>query len=188
MGCIAFKNGIDIFSSLETKPFKDIILIHIDGNLGKVEDYVFDKKLLIIVNTASFCGYTAPNYSQLVELHEKYKYKGLEILAFPCNQFYSQENRDEADIKKFTKEKFNVDFPLFSKIDVNGENTHELYRYLKKNDLYFNLGENQLKNIPWNFTKFLVKPNGEILKFFSPDFEPKDMENEIIKYLEELSN
>jgi glutathione peroxidase len=186
MGCISFKNGIDIFSNLETKEFKDIILIDIDGNLRKVEDYIKNKKLLIIVNTASFCGYTAPNYTQLAQMHEKYKDKGLEILGFPCNQFYSQENRDETDIKKFTKENYNINFPLFSKIDVNGEHTHELYKYLKKDDLYFNLGENQLKNIPWNFTKFLVKGNGKVLKFFSPDFEPNNMENEIIKYLEEL--
>jgi len=184
MGCISFKNGIDVFSTLETKPFKEIILIDIDGNLKKVEDYVNGKKLLIIVNTASFCGYTAPNYSQLVELHEKYNEKGLEILGFPCNQFYSQENRGEEDIKKFTKENYNLNFPLFSKIDVNGEDTHELYIHLKKNEIYFNLGENQLKNLPWNFTKFFVTPEGKVLKFFSPDFEPKNMEKEIVEYLE----
>ncbi len=184
MGCISFKNGIDVFSTLETKPFKEIIIIDIDGNLRKIEDYINNKKLLIIVNTASFCGYTAPNYTQLVELHEKYKDKGLEILGFPCNQFYSQENKHEDDIKKFTKENYNLNFPLFSKIDVNGEHTHELYRHLKKGDIYFNLGENQLKNLPWNFTKFLVTVEGKVLKFFSPDFEPKNMENEILKYLE----
>ena len=186
MGCISFKNDIDKFSNLETKPFKEIILIDIDGNLKKVEDFLQDKKLLIIVNTASNCGYTAPNYTQLVELHEKYKEKGFEILGFPCNQFYSQENRDEEDIKKFTKENYNLSFPLFGKIDVNGEDTHELYRYLKKQDVYFNLGDNQLKNLPWNFTKFLVTSDGKVLKFYSPDFEPKNMEDEIVKFLEEL--
>jgi len=185
MGCIGFKNSSDTFKSLETKEFDQIEVIDIDGNIKKIGDYLKNKKLLIIVNTASFCGYTKPNYSQLVELHERYKDKGLEILGFPCNQFYSQENKSEDDIKIFVKKNFNVKFPMFTKIDVNGEFTHELFIYLKKNHRYFNIGNNQLKNTPWNFTKFLVTSKGDVINYFSPDTEPNIMITEIEKYLNE---
>jgi len=185
MGCISFKNSSDTFLNLDTKNFEDLDLVDIDGNTRKLADYILNTKLLIIVNTASFCGYTKPNYTQLVELHNKYKDRGLQILGFPCNQFYAQENKSEEDIKSFTKTNFNVEFPLFSKIDVNGDFTHELYIYLKKNHPYFNIGKNQLKNIPWNFTKFLVSPKGEVYTYFSPDIEPNTMIEKIEKYLNE---
>jgi glutathione peroxidase len=132
MGCISFKTGSDTFQSLETKHFEQIVVIDIDGNVKKIGDYLNNKKLLIIVNTASYCGYTKPNYTQLVDLYTKYKDKGLEILGFPCNQFYAQEYKSEDDIKTFVKTNYNVDFPMFTKIDVNGEYTHELFIYLKK--------------------------------------------------------
>ncbi len=183
MGCITFKTGIDTFQSLETKPFEEIKVIDINGNLNKLGNYLYKKKLLIIVNTASNCGYTKPNYIQLVELYKQYKDKGLEILAFPCNQFYSQEYKSEDDIKEFVKNNFNVEFPMFTKVDVNGEFSHELYIYLKKNHNYFNIGTNQLKNVPWNFTKFLISAKGEVYDYFSPDTEPNTMIGEIEKYL-----
>lgn len=185
MGCISFKTSSDTFQSLETKQFENITVIDIDGNVNKIGDYLQNKKLLIIVNTASYCGYTKPNYTQLVDLYAKYKEKGLEILAFPCNQFYSQESKSEEDIKYFVKTNFNVDFPMFTKVDINGEFTHELFIYLKKNHNYFNIGNNQLKNVPWNFTKFLVSVKGEVFNYYSPDTEPNTMISEIEKYLKE---
>jgi len=185
MGCLSFKTSNDTFESLETKPFEEITVIDIDGNIKKIGNYLTNKKLLIIVNTASFCGYTKPNYTQLVDLYNKYKDKGLEILGFPCNQFYAQESRPEEDIKLFVKSNFNVEFPMFSKIDVNGEFTHELFINLKKSHPYFNIGNNQLRSVPWNFTKFLVNTKGEVCNYFSPDTEPNTMIAEIDKYLKE---
>lgn len=183
MGCIAFKKDNDIFNDINTREFQDIIVIDIDGNPKKISDYLSGVKLLIIVNTASYCGYTKPNYTQLVELHNKYREKGLQILGFPCNQFYSQENKSEGDIKQFVQSNFNVEFPMFAKVDVNGKYTHELYIYLKKTHADFNMGNNQLKNIPWNFTKFLVSPLGKVYQYYSPDTEPLTFEVEIQKYL-----
>jgi len=185
MGCLTFKNSYDTFQSIDTNSFENIVLMDIDGNMKRMSELTQNKRLLVIVNTASFCGYTQSNYTQLVELHNKYKDKGLEILGFPCNQFYSQENKNEEDIKEFVKTNFNVQFPMFSKIDVNGNFTNELYIYIKKNHNHFNMGNNQLKNIPWNFTKFLVSQRGEVYNYFSPDTEPNIMIDEIDKYLNE---
>ena len=183
MGGLFFKKGTDKFTNVNIKNFKEIEVTDIDGNLKKVGDYLQNKKLLIIVNTASSCGYTNSNYKQLVDLYTKYSPQGLEILGFPCNQFMSQESKCEIDIKNYTKNKFKVEFPLFSKIDVNGPNTHQLFIHLKKNHKDFNIDSQNLKNIPWNFAKFLVDTNGKVIAFYSPDTEPSNMEKEIEKNL-----
>ena len=115
-------------------------------------------KVLLIVNTATRCGFT-PQYKDLEAIYEKYNEQGFEILDFPCNQFGGQAPGTIAEIKEFCSTNYNVKFTQFDKIEVNGENEHPLYTYLKAN------AENK-NNIRWNFTKFLISPEGKILKRF----------------------
>ncbi len=129
---------------------------------------------------------TATNYDQLVILYKKYANEGLEILAFPCNQFMSQEPKSEAEIKKGVVAEYGVKFPMFAKIEVNGTNTHPVYQYLKSNSKDLNAGGNTLKNIPWNFAKFLVDSNGNVLNFYGPKVEPLSMESDIKNVLNKL--
>ena len=130
-------------------------------------------KVLLIVNTASECGFT-PQYHGLEEIYERYKERGLEVLGFPCDQFGHQEPGSDKEIKSFCEVNYGVTFPLFSKIEVNGPNTHPVFKFLKseKGGL---LGD----NIKWNFTKFLVDRKGEVKGRFGPATEPKALEREI---------
>jgi len=132
-------------------------------------------KVLLIVNTASRCGNT-PQYKGLEELYRKYSAQGLEILAFPCNQFGRQEPGTDAEIRGFCERNYAVTFPLFSKIEVNGEGAHPLYKYLKSEAKGL-LGD----NIKWNFTKFLVDREGKVLDRFAPMTNPKAIEKDIAK-------
>ena len=109
--------------------------------------------------------------------------KGLEILAFPCNQFFSQESGSEAEIKKFVKENFNASFPIFSKVEVNGENTHPLFIYLRNNSELFDSAKGTAKVIPWNFAKFIVDRNGKVIKFAPPTTAPHELREIIEKEL-----
>ncbi|HNT76998.1 MAG TPA: glutathione peroxidase [Anaerolineae bacterium] len=131
-------------------------------------------KVLLIVNTASKCGFT-PQYAGLQELYEKYHDRGLEILGFPCNQFMGQEPGDNAEIQNFCQVNYGVTFPMFSKIDVNGSDAHPLYEYLKKAAP----GALGMKAVKWNFTKFLVDAQGNVLKRFEPNVEPAAMAPDI---------
>ncbi len=131
-------------------------------------------KVLLIVNTASKCGFT-PQYAGLQELYEKYHDRGLEILGFPCNQFMGQEPGDNAEIQNFCQVNYGVTFPMFSKIDVNGSDAHPLYEYLKKEAP----GALGMKAVKWNFTKFLVDAQGNVLKRFEPNVEPAAMAPDI---------
>ncbi len=149
----------------------------IEGKSKKLSDY--KGSALLVVNTASKCGFT-PQYEGLENLYKNYASKGFEILGFPCNQFGSQEPESESEIKKFCSLKYNVTFPMFAKVDVNGVNAHPLYKFLKKNSKGL-LGTEFIK---WNFTKFLVGKNGEILKRYAPTDTPE----QIGKDLEELLN
>lgn len=135
-------------------------------------------KTLLIVNTASQCGFT-PQYKGLQSLYEKYKDQGLVVLGFPCNQFGGQEPGQDSDIKSFCELNFGVTFPLFSKVDVNGENSHPLFNYLKA-ELPGLAGT---KSIKWNFTKFLVSKNGEPVKRFAPQDTPEKIEAELGKVI-----
>jgi glutathione peroxidase len=135
-------------------------------------------KTLLIVNTASNCGFT-PQYQGLQELYSKYQAQGLEILAFPCNQFGKQEKGSNEEIKSFCDLHFNIKFPLFDKIDVNGDNTHPLYAYLKAQAPGI-LGS---KGIKWNFTKFLVNSDGKVVKRFAPTVKPEALTADIEKLL-----
>jgi len=135
-------------------------------------------KALLIVNVASKCGFT-PQYKQLETLYQKYKDQDLEILGFPCNQFGAQEPGDEEEIAQFCKLTYDVSFPMFSKIDVNGKDTHPLYDYLKES-LPGLLGT---KAVKWNFTKFFIDKNGVPIKRFAPKETPLSIIHEIEKFL-----
>ena len=127
-------------------------------------------KVLLIVNTASECGFT-PQYKGLQELYIKYKDRGLEILGFPCNQFGGQEPGSEQEIAAFCERNYGVTFPMFAKIDVNGDNAHPLFQYLKKEAP----GILGTKSIKWNFTKFLVDKNGNVIGRYDSTTTPDSL-------------
>ncbi|OFI46680.1 glutathione peroxidase [Floricoccus penangensis] len=135
-------------------------------------------KVLLIVNTATGCGFT-PQYEGLEELYKKYSDKGLEILDFPCNQFGHQAPGSNEEIQEFCQLKYDTSFKTFAKIDVNGENEDPLYAYLKNEK-----GGLAGKKIKWNFTKFLVDSEGNVVKRYAPTTEPKDIEKDIVKLFE----
>lgn len=134
----------------------------------------FKGKILLIVNTASKCGFT-PQYEGLENLQKKYEEKGFSVLAFPCNQFGNQEPGNNNEIQEFCSLNFQTSFPVMSKIDVNGKNADPLFNYLKSEKKGL-LGSQGIK---WNFTKFLVDQNGEVIKRYSPNTEPKDIAQDI---------
>jgi glutathione peroxidase len=123
---------------------------------------------LLIVNTASRCGFT-PQYAGLEQLYRAYKDRGLEVLGFPCNQFGAQEPGSEAEIGAFCERNYGISFPLFAKIDVNGPHAHSLYRFLKERKP----GIFGTQRIKWNFTKFLVDRKGNVVGRFGPSTQPK---------------
>jgi len=134
----------------------------------------FKGKVLLIVNTASACGFT-PQYAGLESLYKEYQAQGLEVLAFPCNQFGKQEKGDDEEIKGFCDLNFNISFPLMGKIDVNGDNAHPLYQHLKTSAP----GILGTKNIKWNFTKFLINRAGEVVKRYAPNTKPEQLVDDI---------
>jgi glutathione peroxidase len=144
----------------------------IDGHEFTLERY--KGRVMLIVNVASQCGYTA-QYAGLEELDKKYKAEGLSILGFPCNQFLSQEPGTEEEIKNFCSSNFGVTFDMFSKIDVNGKNTHPLYKYLKQKAG----GALGIDAIKWNFTKFLVDRNGKVLRRYAPSTTLQEIDKDI---------
>jgi glutathione peroxidase len=133
---------------------------------------------LLIVNTASKCGFT-PQYQGLETLHERYAGRGLAVLGFPCNQFGAQEPGDAAEIANFCSLTYDVDFPMFAKIDVNGPEAHPLYRYLRKAARGL-LGSQRIK---WNFTKFLVDRNGHPVHRYAPTTKPEALTSAIERLL-----
>ena len=155
----------------------DINVTTIDGQEKSLADY--RGEALLIVNVASHCGFT-PQYEGLQALQREYHARGFDVLGFPCNQFGHQEPGDEAAIKEFCTLKYEVNFPMFAKIDVNGANTHPLYQFLKheKSGL---LGTEAIK---WNFTKFLVSRSGEVLKRYAPTTKPEQIAGDIEEALD----
>lgn len=138
----------------------------------------FKGKVLLIVNVASRCGLTSSNYSELSHIYEKYKTQGFEILAFPCNQFGGQEPGSNSDIKQFACTRFKAEFPIFDKVDVNGPNTAPVYQFLKSSTGGF-LGD----LVKWNFEKFLVDKNGNVVERYPPTTSPFQIEKDIQKLL-----
>ena len=156
----------------------DFSVKDIHGKSVKLDRY--KGKVLLVVNTASKCGFT-PQYKGLEALHQKYQDKGLEILGFPCNQFGAQEPGTAKEIESFCEINYGVTFPLFAKIDVNGKDAAPLYQHLKaaKPGL---LGSEAIK---WNFTKFLVDRKGSVVERYAPNTEPASIAADIAKLLEE---
>src|SRR5688572_11266310 len=143
----------------------------IDGQPRDLSEYA--GRVLLIVNVASKCGFT-PQYTGLEKLWADYRERGLVVLGFPCDQFGHQEPGDEAEIKNFCSLTYDVDFPLFSKIDVNGANTHPLYKWLKEEK-----GGLLGSGIKWNFTKFLVGRDGKVRKRYAPTDTPESLSKDI---------
>ena len=148
----------------------------IDGTLVDLSRY--RGKVLLIVNTASACGFT-PQYKGLEQLYRDYHERGLEVLGFPCNQFRQQEPGSEAEIGAFCEKNFGVSFPLFAKIDVNGDQAHPLYRHLKQEAP----GVLGTRSVKWNFTKFLVGRDGRVVKRYAPTTKPEDIAGDIARLL-----
>ena len=166
------------------------------ANLSKGEEVSLDTfkgKILLIVNTASKCGLT-PQYEGLEKLYDTYKEKGFTVLGFPCNQFGGQEPGTDEEISSFCSLNYQVEFPLFQKIEVNGENAHPLYQYLREkapeeemdvnSTLYKHLQNKapellEGSTIKWNFTKFLIDQEGIVVKRFSPITTPEEIEKDI---------
>ena len=140
----------------------------LDGQDASLADY--RGQVLLIVNTASKCGFT-PQYEGLEQLWRTYKDRGFTVLAFPCNQFGAQEPGDAAEIANFCSLTYDVTFPVMSKIDVNGAGAHPLYTFLKKEQKGL-LGTEAIK---WNFTKFLIGRDGEVVERFAPTTKPEDL-------------
>ena len=148
----------------------------IDGQSTKLDAY--KGKTLLIVNVASKCGFT-PQYKGLEALYKKYKDKGLVILGFPCDQFGHQEPGDEKEIQEFCSLTYDVDFPMFAKIKVNGDDAHPLYKFLKNEEKGI-LGTTAIK---WNFTKFLVDKTGKVLKRYGSMDTPESIDKDIAPLL-----
>ncbi|CAG9762839.1 unnamed protein product [Ceutorhynchus assimilis] len=155
----------------------DFTVKDIQGNDVKLDKY--KGKVLLIVNVASNCGLTETNYKQLNELYDKYQEKGLRILAFPSNQFMNQEPGTNEEIAEFAKN-HNVKFDMFSKVEVNGDNADPFYKYLKMKHAGTT---NKDGAIEWNFAKFIVDKNGQVVERHMPKKEPKELMEVIEKYL-----
>ncbi|MGP1515394.1 MAG: glutathione peroxidase [Bacteroidales bacterium] len=191
------QNIEDLSKSIYCFSVKDI-----DGKLISLNNY--KGKVLLIVNVASKCGLT-PQYRGLEDLYRKYKDKGLEILAFPCNQFLNQEPAENEEIERFCKNNYDVTFSLFEKIEVNGSNESPLYTFLKMKAPFKGypsnakeFGEridaihkqtgsnfNEGNDIKWNFSKFLVSKDGKTIERYEPMVEPKDLEQKIERLLKQ---
>ena len=190
------------FLSLSNASAQTVYDFNVTNDEGK-EVYLSDYKgkVILIVNTATRCGFT-PQYKELEELYQKYSQSGLEILDFPCNQFGQQAPGSIEEIHNFCTANFNIHFPQFDKIDVNGDNAHPLFTYLKSKQAFggFDLNERLGKllddmmrkkdpefdknpDIKWNFTKFLIDRQGNVIKRFEPTDKMADVEMEIAKAL-----
>ena len=158
---------------------QDIYQFSANNNAGEIVELSHYKdNVLLIVNTASDCGFT-PQYQGLQDLYQAHHAQGFAVLAFPCNQFKQQEKGSDDDIKQFCDLRFNIQFSLFSKIEVNGDNAHPLFEFLKTQAPGI-LGS---KGIKWNFTKFLVTKEGKVVKRYAPSTKPEAIEADIKKLL-----
>lgn len=149
----------------------------LEGENKSFSDY--EGKVLLIVNTASKCGFT-PQFAGLEKVYEKYKDQGLEVLGFPCNQFGGQDPGTNGQIGTYCQRNYGVSFPMFAKVNVKGPEAHVIFRYLTNNSKGI-LGS----GIKWNFTKFLINKKGEVINRYAPTTKPEDIEQDIEKALAE---
>ena len=149
-----------------------------DAELKDISLKDYKGKVLLVVNVASYCGLTY-QYESLEKLYKKYQNKDFEILGFPCNQFAFQEPGNNKDIKKFCDSKYGITFKIFNKINVNGSKEDPFYTFLKE----VRPGVGGTKPIKWNFTKFLISKDGEVVNRFSPQVEPMEIESNILELL-----
>lgn len=155
--------------------FYDLSAKKINGQEISMDSY--KDKVVLIVNTASKCGFT-PQFEELETLNKKYKERGLEILGFPCNQFGNQDPGTNEEVQEFCQMNYGVTFTMFEKIDVNGENAHPIYKYLTSQ------AKGVLSSkIKWNFTKFLIDTEGNVVKRYAPTVLPSKIEKDIVKLL-----
>ncbi|KAL0391047.1 UNVERIFIED_CONTAM: putative glutathione peroxidase 4 [Sesamum calycinum] len=162
-------------------PEKSIHEFTVKDSKGRDVDLsIYKGKVLLVVNVASKCGFTNSNYTQLTELYSQYKDKGLEILAFPCNQFLYQEPGSSEDAEQFACTRFKAEYPIFQKVKVNGADTAPVYKFLKSSK-----GGIFGSGIKWNFTKFLVDKEGVVLKRYGSTTSPLAIEDDIKKALGE---
>lgn len=155
--------------------FHDFSATQMDGTEVKMDQY--KGNVVLVVNTATKCG-LAPQFDELEALHQKYGENGLKILGFPCNQFANQESGSNDQIQNVCRLDFGVTFQLFEKVDVNGENAHPLYKFLRKETK--GLFSDKIK---WNFTKFLIDKEGNIVKRYAPTVKPMSIEQEMIQLM-----
>jgi glutathione peroxidase len=174
-GALVGQNDLPDMKKNTNQSFYDFTATSIDGETIPMSNY--KGKVVVVVNTASECGFT-PQYGGLEALYEKYGDQGLEILGFPCNQFGKQEPGSDKDIASFCQLNYGVSFQMFSKIDVNGSEAHPLYKFLK-NEKGGLLGS----KIKWNFTKFLIDRNGNVVERFGTSTKPEQMEKDIVSLL-----
>jgi len=153
--------------------FYDLHAKKMNGQVVKMEQY--KGNIILVVNTASKCGLT-PQFKELEELYQNYKSQGLEILGFPCNQFANQETGSNQEIQEFCQLNYGVTFNMFEKIEVNGANTHPIYQFLKKEAKGLFGSE-----IKWNFTKFLIDRQGNVVKRYAPTVKPSKIATDIKK-------
>lgn len=151
--------------------FYDFKAKKINGQEVEMKDY--EGKVVLIVNTASKCSFT-PQFAELENLYKEYKDSGLEILGFPCNQFAKQDSGSNEEIHSFCQLNYGVSFNMFEKIEVNGKNAHPLYRFLKDEQ-----GGIMGSDIKWNFTKFLIDRDGNVVKRYAPIVKPSKIESDI---------
>ena len=184
MGQIFFKKKKEKLTNNFDSLF-DISAVDIEGQEYKLGDLAKGCKCIMVVNVASKWSLTNKHYQQLVKIHQEYRDKGFEIFAFPCNQFLSQESCSNEHIKKFVKNKYGVEFKMFSKIEVNGKNTHDVFKFCRENSPLFDEGRKTMQSIPWNFTKFLINDKGQVEAFFTPKEDPEDWIDKIKEMLGE---
>ena len=159
--------------------FYDFHSKKIDGTKQSMSEY--KGQVILVVNVASQCAFT-PQYEALQKLYESYQYQGFKILAFPCNQFREQESGTAQEIQDFCDINYNIGFPLFKKVEVNGKNTEPLYMFLKKEAKGI-LGTQSIK---WNFTKFLIDRDGNVIRRYSPSTKPENIQIDIKELLQEF--
>ncbi|KAL2510644.1 putative glutathione peroxidase 4 [Abeliophyllum distichum] len=161
---------------------KSIHEFTVKGAKGKDVDLsIYKGKVLLVVNVASKCGFTNTNYTQLTELYSKYKDRGFEILAFPCNQFLNQEPGSSEDAEQFACTRFKAEYPIFQKVRVNGKDAAPVYKFLKASK-----GGFLWSSIKWNFTKFLVNKDGQVIGRYGTSTSPMAIEADIQKALGEV--